>query len=198
MDYLSFFFLFIYHHDSTVKIIKLFPHCGQQYALFAGFEFIQGDVVVVMDGDLQNDPKDIPLFLAEIEAGFDFVNGCRIYRVDTMARKIISKCATLMLRLRTGIRLQDYGCGFVALKQELVTALKDHNRITRFIKPLILTIADSYCEININHYPREKGRSKYKITNILFWGIDFFLHFHGIPKSKQCSPYKIERVMSAA
>lgn len=163
--------------DKRVKIIKLSKNYGQLYALLTGFEFAKGEVIITMDADLQNDPNDIPKFLDKIEAGFDFVNGWRFERKDSLSRKLISKIANWLAGSITGIALHDYGCGFVATKKGLVNKLISYDRNARFIKPLLVRLADSVLEIKVNHYPRKSGKSKYNLLKIIKSGLDLLFNF---------------------
>lgn len=183
--------------DHRVKIIKLVKHCGQLNALLAGFEFARGEVIVTMDGDLQNDPKDIPKFLDKIEEGFDFVNGWRFERNDCLGRKLFSKIANLLISIRTGKALHDYGCAFTATKKQLIDRLMDYGDSARFIKPLLVKLAASSTEIKIRHYPRIRGASKYDLAEMTRTGLDFLLNFSldkNNIKSKEDISYVIEEV----
>jgi len=160
-----------------VKIIKLAKNHGQHYALLAGFELAKGDIIISMDGDLQNDPYDIPKFLEKIEENFDLVNGWRYERKDPLGRKLISKISNWLIRKKTGIALHDYGCAFIAIKKELINKLKGYGTNARFIKPLLVRLADSPVEIKINHNQRKFGISKYSLFKVIRVGLDFIFNF---------------------
>ncbi len=181
--------------DTNVKVVKLAKNYGQVYALLAGFEFIRGDVVITMDGDLQNDPRDIPRFIIKIKQGYDFVGGWRYNRRDSIARKLISKFTNLIIGLRAGRRLHDYGCALIAIRKEIINNLKDYGRTARFIKPLIVRLTDSVCEIKIAHHHRKSGVSKYSFLKISKVGLDFLLNFNSQPKKNDTLPHIIEEVI---
>lgn len=168
--------------DINVKIIRLTKHYGQLYAFLDGFRSARGEIVITMDGDLQNDPRDIPKFLKKIEEGYDLVSGWRCNRDDPLGRKLISKISNLLIRKKTGVALHDYGCAFTAIKKGLLNKLKDYGMDARFIKPLLVTLADSVAEIKINHCPRNKGVSKYNLVKLIKYGLDFLINFTPKPK----------------
>ena len=181
--------------DSCVKIIKLDNNYGQLYALLAGFAFVKGETIITMDCDLQNDPRDIPLFLAKIKEGFDFVNGWRQARKDPITRKLISGFANWLIGTRTGVRLHDYGCAFTAIKKKLIDKLKHYGKDARFIKPLLVCLTDSTAEIKVSHHLRQTGRSKYSLVKIIKSGMDFLLNFTVTPRDKIEHSYNIKEVI---
>jgi len=164
--------------NACVRLVGLERNCGQLYAFLAGFEIAQGEIIITMDGDLQNDPVDIPKFLEKMAEGFDFVNGWRYNRKDNFARELISGFENWIIGARTGVRLHDYGCAFVATRREIIDKLKDYGTSARFIKPLIARLAGSITEIKIEHHPRKTGISKYSLFKIIKLGLDFIFNFN--------------------
>jgi len=181
--------------DVYIKIVKLAKNYGQSYAFLAGFEFVKGDIVITMDGDLQNDPCEIKRFLIKIEGGFDFISGWRYNRKDTFLRKLISAFANWFIGIRSGIRLHDYGCAFTAVKKELIERLKSYGASARFTKPLIARLASSIFEVKVSHHPRRYDVSKYNLFRIITLGLDFFLNFDGEPKKIKKLPFIIEEII---
>lgn len=178
--------------DTHIKIIGFARNFGQLYALLAGFEFAKGDVIITMDSDLQNDPADIPDFLAKINEGFDSVTGWRYVRQDPFIRKMISKLENWLIWTKTGIALHDYGCGFTVTRREIIDRLRGYGSRARFIKPLIVKLADSVAEIKVHHYYRKSGVSKYSMLKIIIYGLDFLFNFTMKIKKETGSFYVIK------
>jgi len=171
--------------DTRIKIIKLARKFGQAAALLAGFEHAQGEIVLTMDGDLQNKPEWIPIFIEKIKKGFDLVSGWRINRNDSLLkRRIPSRIMNWFISKRTGITLHDYGCGFNAIKRDLIPLLKKYGRNARFMKPLLVENIEKVAVVEIDYVPREKGFSKYNLFNLAKTGLDFFINFSLKPKKK--------------
>lgn len=145
----------IQKRDNHIVIVKLNKNYGQMYAILAGFNIVKGEIVVVMDGDLQNDPNDIPQFLTEISNNdIDVVTGWRYNRKDSLLRKTISKLSNWLIGLKTGVKLHDYGCAFTMVRKQVIDKLIPYGAQARFIKPLIALLSDSICEIKVNHHYR--------------------------------------------
>ncbi len=157
--------------DGRVKIIKLTKNYGQLLALCAGLDFAKGEIIITMDGDLQNDPDDIPKFLAKSEEGFDFINGWRFEKNDSLSRRLFSKIANCIIMLETKGTLHDYGCAFTAIKKPLIDKLRNYGGDVRFIKPLLIRLSVSIAEIKVRHHPRSQGVSKYNLIKIIRLGL---------------------------
>ncbi|MBL7198293.1 MAG: glycosyltransferase family 2 protein [Candidatus Omnitrophica bacterium] len=181
--------------DERVKIIKLFKNYGQMYAFLAGFEFVKGDIIITMDGDLQNEPQDIAQFLIKIEEGPDLVTGWRYNRKDSFIRKLISNFANWLIGMKTGVRSHDYGCTLMVIRRDLIDKLKNYGSASRFIKPLLVRLANSVYEIKVKHHFRISGASKYNLLRIIRTGVDFLLHFTIEPQGTNRMPYIIEEVI---
>lgn len=145
-----------------LKGIILRRNYGQTPAMAAGFENAQGKVIVTLDGDLQNDPGDIPLLLSKLEEGYDLVSGWRKNRQDnTLTRLIPSKIANLIIGKITGVKLHDYGCSLKAYRKELIADLNLYGELHRFLPALAYIEGAKITEIPVNHHARRFGKSKY-------------------------------------
>jgi glycosyltransferase involved in cell wall biosynthesis len=137
---------------------------GQTAAMAAGFDASQGEVIVTLDGDLQNDPKDIPLLLASLDQGYDLVSGWRHQRQDaTLSRLLPSLLANRLIAGVTGVRLHDYGCSLKAYRREVVADMNLYGELHRFLPALAFIEGARIGEVKVNHHPRRYGRSKYGI-----------------------------------
>ena len=137
---------------------------GQTAAMAAGFDISCGDIVVTLDGDLQNDPKDIPLLINKIRDGFDLVSGWRFRRKDAaISRKIPSKIANRLIGKVTGVRLNDYGCSLKAYRKEVLSDMRLYGELHRFLPVLANIEGARITEVKVNHRARKFGSSKYGI-----------------------------------
>ena len=148
--------------DPRVRIVSFRRTFGQTAALSAGFDHSRGEVVVTLDGDLQNDPADIPRLLAEIERGHDIVAGWRKRRHDGFfLRRLPSQLANLLISFVTGTRIHDTGCTLKAFRRELVKSMAIYAEQHRFLPVLSAGSGARISELVVNHRPRRFGRSKY-------------------------------------
>jgi glycosyltransferase involved in cell wall biosynthesis len=137
---------------------------GQTAAMAAGFDASSGAVIVTLDGDLQNDPADIPLLLARLEEGYDLVSGWRHQRQDAALQRLLpSKIANLLIARVTGVRLHDYGCSLKAYRREVVADMNLYGELHRFLPALAFIEGARITEVKVNHHARRYGRSKYGI-----------------------------------
>lgn len=151
--------------DSRVKIIRFRRNFGQTAAMAAGFDAATGRVVVPMDGDLQNDPTDIPRLLAKIDEGYDVVSGWRKDRQDTFInRKLPSMIANGLISRSTGVHLHDYGCTLKAYRREVLEGVNLYGEMHRFVPALASQVGARVTEIPVKHHPRLYGTSKYGIS----------------------------------
>jgi len=156
-------------------VVALRRNFGQTLALQAGFDRARGEVIVTMDGDLQNDPADIPRLLEEIQRGADVVSGWRRDRMDTLLlRKIPSWTANRLLRWLTGVPIHDLGCALKAYRSEVVRGLDLYADMHRFIAILTMPLGARIREIEVRHHARAAGRSKYGLSRILKVVADLF------------------------
>jgi glycosyltransferase involved in cell wall biosynthesis len=128
----------------------------------AGFDASRGAVIVTLDGDLQNDPADIPLLLAELNQGYDLVSGWRHQRQDAAVRRLLpSRIANRLIAKVTGVRLHDYGCSLKAYRREVVSDLNLYGELHRFLPALAFIEGARISEVKVNHHARRFGQSKY-------------------------------------
>jgi glycosyltransferase involved in cell wall biosynthesis len=154
--------------DPRVKVIRFRRNFGQTAAMAAGFDAAAGRVVVPMDGDLQNDPADIPLLFAKIDEGYDVVSGWRKDRQDTFInRKLPSILANGLISLMTGVHLHDYGCTLKAYRREVLEGINLYGEMHRFVPALASQFGARVTELPVRHHPRLHGKSKYGISRTL-------------------------------
>lgn len=157
-----------------LKAIKFRRNYGQTSAMVAGFDHATGEMIVTMDGDLQNDPSDIPLLLAKIREGYDIVSGWRKNRKDHILRVLPSKVANAIISFTTGIHLHDYGCSLKAYRAECIKSLHAYGEMHRFFPALASMTGARVTEMVVNHRPRKFGISKYGFDRILKVFSDIF------------------------
>ena len=147
--------------DRDIKLIRFARNFGQTAALAAGIEYASGEVIVTLDGDRQNDPADIPLLLAKLDAGFDLVHGWRKDRHDAFHRTLPSRIANWLIRRVTGVPLHDLGCTLKAMRREIARALPLIGDMHRFI-PILAHANGARCaQVIVRHHPRRAGKTKY-------------------------------------
>lgn len=145
-----------------LKAVILRRNYGQTAAMAAGFSHARGKVVVTLDGDLQNDPADIPLLMQKLNDGYDLVSGWRKNRQDaSLSRVLPSKIANWLIGQVTGVRLHDYGCSLKAYRSELVADMNLYGELHRFLPALAFIEGARIAEIPVRHHPRRFGKSKY-------------------------------------
>ncbi len=151
--------------DPHVRVLQFERNAGQSAAMFAGLNAARGRVAVLIDGDLQNDPADIPRLVAEIECGADLVCGYRARRKDTLVKRITSRIANFVRSRFTKDGVRDTGCTLKAMRRECIAALVPFKGMHRFIPALIKGAGYRLVEIPVNHRPRKFGQSKYGLGN---------------------------------
>jgi dolichol-phosphate mannosyltransferase len=149
----------------NIRLIRFEKNSGQSAAIYAGLTATRGGTVVIIDGDLQNDPADIPKLLAEIARGADLVCGYRIKRRDTVAKRLTSRIANAVRSRYTKDGVRDTGCTLKAIQRECVSALFPFKGMHRFIPALVKAAGYRLVEIPVNHRPRRFGQSKYGLGN---------------------------------
>lgn len=154
--------------DPRVRLVALARNYGQSTAMQAGFDCAHGKVVVTMDGDLQNDPRDIPLLVEKLDEGFDLVAGFRIQRQDRFfTRKVPSWVANRIIRWITGVAIRDNGCSLKAYRRELLSGMRLYSEMHRFIPALAAATAGArITEVGVRHHARTRGESKYGLSRI--------------------------------
>ena len=144
--------------------VLLRKNYGQTAAMAAGFDVAQGEVIVSLDGDLQNDPADIPMLLSKLREGYDLVSGWRHQRQDAaLQRKLPSKLANRLIGRVTGVRLHDYGCSLKAYRRDVLSDMRLYGELHRFLPALAFIEGARITEVKVNHRARQFGSSKYGI-----------------------------------
>lgn len=145
-----------------LKAVILRRNYGQTAAMAAGFQSAAGKVIVTLDGDLQNDPADIPMLLAKLNEGYDLVSGWRKNRQDAaLTRLLPSKIANIIIARVTGVQLHDYGCSLKAYRSELIADMNLYGELHRFLPALAYIEGARIAEVPVRHHPRKFGQSKY-------------------------------------
>jgi len=153
--------------DKRVKIIKFRRNFGKASALSAGFEKANGEIIITMDADLQDDPKEIPEFLEKIEEGYDMVSGWKKNRRDPLSKRLPSKIFNKITSLLTGVKIHDFNCGFKAYRKEVIENIDIYGELYRYIPALVNSKGFRIGEIEVEHHPRVYGKSKYGFERIL-------------------------------
>ena len=164
---------------NNVKIIKFRKNFGQTAAWSAGFEHAKGDIIITLDGDLQNDPEDIPLLLKKLDEGYDVVSGWRINRNDNFTKKIFSNMANCLRRVLLKDNIHDAGCSLKAYRKECFEDIDLYGEMHRYIHAILRWKGFKIGEIKVSHHPRIYGKTKYSLArifkgyidllNVLFW-----------------------------
>ena len=150
-----------------MKLISLRRNYGQTAAMQAGFDHSKGEILIPMDGDLQNDPKDIPMLIEKINEGYDVVSGWRKIRSDKKFTRILpSKLANMIISRISGIYLHDYGCTLKAYRKEVLNEIKLYGEMHRFIPIYASWEGAKVTEIPVHHHPRTAGKTKYGLSRI--------------------------------
>ncbi|MDQ6809223.1 MAG: glycosyltransferase family 2 protein [Verrucomicrobiota bacterium] len=151
--------------DPRIRVIQFEKNAGQSAAMYAGLHAARGRIAVLLDGDLQNDPADIPRLIAQIDRGADLVCGYRAERKDTRVKRITSRVANFVRSRFTRDGVRDTGCTLKAMKRECVSALVPFKGMHRFIPALVKGAGFRLVEIPVHHRPRKFGQSKYGLGN---------------------------------
>jgi glycosyltransferase involved in cell wall biosynthesis len=153
----------LHNANDNVRVVRLRRNFGKAAALAAGFANVQGDIVVTIDGDLQDDPTEIPRLLAKLDEGFDLVSGWKTHRRDPITRRVLSRVFNWVTGRVSGLRLHDLNCGLKAYRAEVVQGLRLYGELHRFIPVLAHYRGYRIAELAVNHRPREHGRSRYGV-----------------------------------
>jgi glycosyltransferase involved in cell wall biosynthesis len=152
---------------SNVRVVRLRRNFGKSAALAAGFAQAQGDVVVTIDGDLQDEPAEIPRLLAKLDEGFDLVSGWKTKRRDPWRRRLLSRIFNSVTGRVSGLRLHDMNCGLKAYRAEVVHGLRIYGELHRFLPVLAHYRGYRVAELPVNHRPRPHGRSRYGLERYM-------------------------------
>ncbi|MFQ6038024.1 MAG: glycosyltransferase family 2 protein [Candidatus Aminicenantales bacterium] len=150
--------------DGRITIIQLRKNFGQTAALAAGFDHARGDIIITLDADLQNDPRDFRFLIQKIEEGFDIVSGWRVNRQDKFfSRRVPSALANWLISLITRVKLHDYGCTLKAFRRDVIKHIRLYGELHRFIPAIASNIGVAIAEVKVHHRKRRHGKSKYSI-----------------------------------
>jgi glycosyltransferase involved in cell wall biosynthesis len=151
--------------DPVIKVVRLRRNYGQAAAMQAGIDASTGDVIATMDGDLQNDPSDIPMLLTKLDEGYDVVLGERTNRKDKMLiRKVPSRMANWLIRKVTGLPFRDFGCTMRVIRREVASSMRIYGEMHRFIPVLAQQEGARIAQIPVKHHPRVAGMTKYTLS----------------------------------
>ena len=157
----------LHNSERNVRVVRLRRNFGKAAALVAGFDQAHGEIVVTIDGDLQDDPAEIPRLLAKLDEGFDLVTGWKTHRRDPISRRLLSRIFNRVTSAFSGVRLHDMNCGLKAYRAEVVHGLRLYGELHRFIPVLAHYRGFRIAELPVNHRPREHGRSRYGVERYL-------------------------------
>lgn len=153
--------------DPSLVIVKFRQNAGQTAAMSAGIDEAQGRVLITMDGDLQNDPSDIPMMLSRLDEGFDLVVGWRIKRQDRwLSRKLPSKIANWLIGWVTGVPIRDNGCSLKVFRSEVVKRVPLYSDMHRFIPAMTVPYGARVAQVGVRHHARQFGESKYGLSRV--------------------------------
>lgn len=163
----------IFREDPHVEVIHLRRNFGKSAAINAGFKEATGEIIFTLDADLQDEPEEIPRFLAAIDEGYDVVSGWKKERRDPFARRIVSRIYNRVVGFFTGVRLHDNNCGFKCYRSEVIREIEVYGELHRFIPPLAHARGFRIGEITVCHHARRHGRSKFGSERFLSGFFDF-------------------------
>ncbi len=163
----------LYEQDKRVRVLRLRRNFGKTAALLAGFQEARGRIIITLDGDLQDDPRELPRFVAAIDSGNDLVSGWKRKRHDPISKTVPSRLFNLAVRRSTGIPLHDFNCGFKAYRREVLEELKLYGELHRFIPILAFWKGYRIGELEVEHHKRIHGRSKFGAGRLFKGLLDF-------------------------
>ena len=151
-----------------IRVLAFRRNFGQTTAISAGIDHAAGEVIVLMDADLQNDPADIPMLLDKLKEGYDLVSGWRVSRQDTfVTRTLPSRIANGLISWVTGVHLHDYGCSLKAYRREVLTGFRLYGEMHRFIPAYASSVGAKIIEVPVRHHPRKYGQAKYGLERTI-------------------------------
>jgi glycosyltransferase involved in cell wall biosynthesis len=158
-----------------VRVVEFRRNFGQTAAIAAGIDHAKGDIVVLIDADMQNDPADIPYLIEKINEGYDVVSGWRHNRQDTfLTRTLPSRMANWLISVVTGVHLHDYGCTLKAYRSEVITGFRLYGEMHRFIPAYADSVGARITELPVEHHPRTRGQTKYGLSRTFRVILDLF------------------------
>ena len=165
----------LHAEDPRVRVVAFRRNFGQTAAFAAGFAHARGRVIATADGDLQNDPRDLPMMVDMLDQGYDIVCGWRRKRRDPwLSRRLPSSIANWLISRTTGVRLHDYGCSLKVFRGEVVRSLRLYGEMHRFIPAIASEQGVRIAEVEVNHRPRRRGASKYGLSRTIRVVLDLF------------------------
>ena len=168
-------------YPQNLRALQFNRNFGQHQAIFAGFQAARGQVMITLDGDLQNPPEEIPRLVAKLEEGYDTVGGWREDRQDSWFRRLPSHLVNEVMSRVTGTRLRDYGCMLRAYRREVVDSINQCQESSSFIPALANLYSHRVAEIPVGHAERERGQSKYSLIKLLRLNFDLMTGFSNLP-----------------
>ncbi len=163
-------------HERRFKAVRLQRNYGQTAAIAAGVERARGEIIILMDADLQNDPEDIPRMLQKLDEGFDIVSGWRRKRHDEFLKRLLpSRLANVLISRVTGVKLHDYGCTLKAYRAEFLKGIELYGEMHRFLPAYAASLGARIAEIEVRHHPRRHGVSKYGLGRTLLVLVDLLV-----------------------
>jgi len=161
--------------SEIVSVIQFRRNFGQTAAIAAGIDYSAGEIIVLLDADLQNDPADIPMLVEKIEEGYDVVSGWRVDRKDTLiTRTIPSRMANWLISTVTGVKLHDYGCTLKAYRRDVFEGFRLYGEMHRFIPAYAVSVGARITEVPVQHHPRRFGKTKYGLSRTVKVLLDLF------------------------
>jgi glycosyltransferase involved in cell wall biosynthesis len=158
-----------------IRVVSFRRNFGQTAAIVAGIDHSNGDVIILMDADLQNDPADIPMMLEKVNEGYDVVSGWRVNRQDTfITRTLPSRIANWLISTVTGVHLHDYGCTLKAYRREVLSGFHLYGEMHRFIPAYASSVGAKMVEVPVHHHARKYGKAKYGLGRTLKVVLDLF------------------------
>lgn len=159
---------FAQKHQPEVKVVSFRRNFGQTAAIAAGIDYSSGEIIVLLDADMQNDPADIPVMLAKLDEGYDLVSGWRKKRKDNaLTRNFPSMIANWVISKVTGVHLHDYGCTLKAYRREVLEGFRLYGEMHRFIPVYAHSVGARITEMVVNHHPRKFGKTKYGLERTI-------------------------------
>ena len=158
-----------------LRVLSFRRNFGQTAAIAAGLDYARGEIIVLLDADMQNDPADIPILLAKLDEGYDLVSGWRRKRQDTyLTRTLPSNLANMLISRVTGVSLHDYGCTLKAYRREVLEGFRLYGEMHRFIPVFANSVGAKITEVQVNHQPRKYGKTKYGLERTVKVILDLF------------------------
>ncbi len=182
--------------NKKIRVVILKNNFGQSAAILAGFKYATRFFIIVMDVDLQCPPEEVSKLIDKLDEGFDAVGGYRRKRQDTfLLRRLPSFYMNKLINLRAGIKAKDWGCSFGALRRDIADKVLFYGKRARFVKPLIAKIAMNSTEVEISHFKRKNGKSKYTFFSLFVEALDFLINYRfGFSKNDDL-PFVVKEIL---